>query len=178
MARNDDHLQDEHTSAEERARLWEKVQKVRFAMVATRSADGKLASRPMTLQGVDDDGTMWFFTSANTQLGEDLRSDPAVNVAFAHVDDDFYLSAAGSGFFIDDREKIEALWSVMAAAWFDSPADPNLWLLRVEPERVDYWNSGVGKVLQMVAMVKAAITHTRPGKSVGEHGSFDPKSGH
>ena len=41
------------------------------------------------------------------------------------------------------------------AAWFDSPADPDLWLLRVEPERVDYWKSGAGKIVQMVAMAKA-----------------------
>ena len=171
----DQHLQDPHTSPEEQAELFRKIQKLRFAMLTTRSTDGRLASRPMTLQGVDDDGTMWFFTSRSTQLADDVANDASVNVAFADKDDDFYLSAAGVAHFIDDREKIEALWGMMAAAWFDGPGDPNLWLLRVEPQHVDYWKAGAGKILQMVAMAKAALTHTRPGKAVGEHGAFDPQ---
>lgn len=174
----DSHLQDEPPSPEEQAKLWERAKKVRFAMVTTRAADGSLASRPMTLQGVDDDGTLWFFTAADTQLGDDVRRDSAINVAFAAPDDDFYLAASGEAHFVDDRAKVEALWNVMTAAWFDSPNDPKLWLLRVEPERVDYWKPGAGKVLQMVAMVKAAVTKTRPGKSVGEHGTFEPRTAH
>jgi len=176
MANNDSHLHDDEVaSPDEQKELWKRAQKVRFAMVTTRGADGTLSSRPMTLQGVDDDGTMWFFTAANTQLGDEVRRDPSLNVAFANTADDFYLAAAGNGHFVDDREKIEALWGVLAAAWFDGPNDPNLWLLRVDPDRVDYWKSGAGKIIQMVAMVKAAMTNTRPGKSVGEHGSFEPR---
>jgi general stress protein 26 len=170
----DEHLQDPVTTLQEQAELFEKIQKVRFGMVTTCTSEGALASRPMTLQGVDGDGTMWFFTAANTQLGEDVSNDARVNIAFADTDGDFYLSASGSAYFVDDREKIEALWGVMAAAWFDGPTDPNLWLLRVRPERVDYWKAGAGKVLQLMAMAKAALTKTRPGKAVGEHGSFEP----
>ena len=166
--------QDHVATPEERQELFEKIEKVRFAMVTTIASDGSLGSRPMTLQGVDGDGTMWFFTSANTQLGDDVNRDEHVNVAFADTGDDFYLSASGSAFFVDDLQKIEALWNVMAAAWFDGPTDPNLWLLGVKPDRVDYWKPGAGKVLQMVAMAKAALTNTRPGKAVGEHGSFEP----
>ena len=177
MARNDEHLKDDEiASPEEQEELWAKAQKTRFAMVTTRNADGMLSSRPMTLQGVDDDGTMWFFSASDTQLGDDIRRDPSLNVAFANTNDDFYLAAAGTGHFVDDREKIESLWGVMASAWFDGPSDPNLWLLRVDPERVDYRKSGAGKIIQMAAMVKAAMTNTRPGKSVGEHGSFTPTS--
>lgn len=168
----DEHLQDPHTTDEEKAALWEKVRKIRFAMLTTRGGDGALGSRPMTVQDIDDDGTLWFFTSADTTLGDDVRANPKVNVAFADRDDDFYLSVAGNAHFVADREKIEALWGMMAAAWFDGPDDPKLWLLRVEPDRVDYWKSGAGKILQLAAMAKAALTNTRPGKAVGEHGSF------
>lgn len=174
---NDDHLQDETPTADEQSELWSKAQKIRFAMLTTRAADGTLASRPMTLQGVDGDGTMWFFTSASTQLGDDVRINSAANVAFADTDDDFYMSASGRAHFVDDREKIESLWNVMSAAWFDGPTDPELWLLRVEPLRVDYWKSGAGKVLQLVEMARAALTNTRPGKAVGAKGSFVPPAG-
>lgn len=171
---NDEHLQDRHTSAEEQQEIWRKAEKLRFAMMTTRSSDATLGSRPMTLQGVDGDGTLWFFTSADTQLVEDVHEDRAVNVAFADPGDDFYLSISGIGHFIDDRQKVEALWTPMAAAWFDGPTDPKLAMLRVQPERVDYWKNDAGRLVQMAAMAKAVLTNTRPGKGVGEHGSFVP----
>lgn len=170
----DDHLQDGHTSAQEQQELWRKAQKLRFAMMTTQQPGGTLGSRPMTLQGVDGDGTLWFFTAADTTLVEDVHNDAALNVAFADPADDFYVSVSGLGYFQHDREKIEALWTPMAAAWFDGPHDPKLALLRVQPERVDYWKNEAGKLTQMAAMAKAALTNTRPGKGVGEHGSFVP----
>ena len=51
-----DTTHDPHTTADEQAQLWKKVAKIRFAMLTTRSADGELRSRPMTLQEVDDLG--------------------------------------------------------------------------------------------------------------------------
>ena len=101
-----------------------------------------------------------------------------VSAVLFDVDDDFYLSASGTGSFLQDRRKVKELWGTLAGAWFDGPDDPRLWLLRMVPERIDYWKSGAGKVLQMVAMLKAAVTRTRPGKAVGEHGSFEPPTGH
>jgi general stress protein 26 len=171
----DEHLEDPETTPKERAELFRRIRKIRFAMVTTRRHDGSLASRPMTLQDVDADGTMWFFASADTQLADDVSADATVNVAFADKDDDFYLAAAGEAHFIDDRQKVESLWGMMAAAWFDGPTDASLWLLRVCPERIDYWKAGAGKVLQLAAMAKAALTGTRPGDAVGEHGTFDPR---
>lgn len=169
----DEHLQDPHTSLDEQHELWRRAQKLRFAMMTTR-AGAALASRPMTLQGVDGDGTLWFFTAADTALVDDVHRDASLNVAFADPSDDFYLSVSGIGHFQHDRQKIEALWTPMAAAWFDGPHDPRLALLRVQPERVDYWKNEAGKLTQMAAMAKAALTSTRPDKGVGEHGSFVP----
>jgi general stress protein 26 len=167
---------DSRTTPEERAALWKKIQKIRFAMLTTRTVDGGLRSRPMTLQQVEGSGTtLWFFTSGSTELEEEVRADPSVNVAFADTGDSFYLSASGPAYFIDDRAKVEELWNVMAAAWYtDGPTDPDLWLLRVDVERIDYWTTKAGKLVQMLAMAKAALTHTPPGPAVGEHGSFAP----
>jgi general stress protein 26 len=170
----DEHLQDHDTTPEEQQAMWRKAEKIRFAMMTTRGPDAMLGSRPMTLQGVDGDGTLWFFTAGGTTLADDVHEDGSVNVSFADPKDDFYLSVSGVARFIDDREKIEALWSPMAAAWFDGPADPRLSLLRVMPERVDYWKNDAGRLVQMAALAKAALTSTRPGKGVGEHGSFVP----
>ena len=170
---------DAATTPDEQADLWKKIEKIRFAMLTTRSAEGDLVSRPMTLQQVEPDGTLWFFTSANTALEADLAREPAANVAFADNGDSFYLSVVGRGYFIEDRQKVDELWNTLAAAWYsEGPADPDLRLLRVDPERVDYWTTKAGKIVQFLAMAKAAVTRTAPGPAVGEHGTFAPRGTH
>ena len=160
---------------DEQAKVLAKIRKVRIAMLTTQGANDTLTSRPMTLQEAEDDGTLWFFTSAHTSLDEAIRREAQINVAFAEPADSFYLSTTARASFVDDRAKIEALWTPLAAAWFQGPADPALRLLRVEAEKIDYWISKGGKVLQMLAIAKAAAHHTMPGPEAGEHGSFEPE---
>lgn len=160
---------------EEQAKVYDKLRKLRIGMLTTQGPDGTLGSRPMTLLDVDGDGSMWFMTAAFSALEETIRRDGQVNVSFADTGDSFYLSTSAHAVFVEDREKVEALWSPMAAAWFpDGPGDPNLRLLRVDAEKVDYWFSRSGRIVQMLAIAKAAARHTTPGPEAGEHGTFTP----
>jgi general stress protein 26 len=171
---------DVHQAApDEQAKVFAKLKKLRVAMLTTQAQDRALESRPMTLQDIDDDGSMWFFTSARTALVDAIRSEAQVNVAFVDASDSFYLSTSAHAVFVEDREKIDALWSPMATAWFpDGPSDPDLRLLRVDAGKVDYWLSRSGKIVQMLAIAKAAARHTTPGPEAGEHGTFTPSGAH
>jgi len=167
-----------HATPEEQAKVFARAKKLRIAMLTTQGADGTLDARPMTLQAIDDDGTMWFFTSAYTSLDDAIRRQSQVNVAFADTSDSFYLSTSANAAFVDDRARIDELWSPMAAAWFpEGKDDPNLRLLRVDAEKVDYWFSRSGKIVQMLALAKAAARHQPPGPEAGEHGTFEPAAG-
>lgn len=157
--------------------LWQRVRKLRIAMMTTLASDGTIRSRPMTLQELEPDGTMWFFASGGSEVSEGVSEDARINVAFADPDASFYASFAGLAYPVHDTEKAQSLWSPMAAAWFPGgPSDPSLWLVRVEPQKVDYWATKSGKITQMAAMLKAALTRTPPGPELGEHGSFVPPS--
>lgn len=168
--------QDIHqASPDEQAKVYAKLKKLRIGMLTTQGQDGLLESRPMTLLDVDGDGSMWFMTSAFTALEETIRRDGQVNVSFVDTGDSFYLSTSAHAVFVEDREKVEALWTPMAAAWFpEGPGDPSLRLLRVDAEKVDYWFSRSGRIVQMLAIAKAAARHTPPGPEAGEHGTFTP----
>lgn len=155
--------------------LWQRLRKLRVAMMTTFAPDGSIRSRPMTLQDLEPDGTMWFFAAADSEVSEVVSRDARINVAFADHADSFYASFSGRAFAVHDLEKAQALWSPFAAAWFPGgPADPSLWLLRVDPQQVDYWTTTSGKITQMAAMLKAALTRTPPGPELGERGSFVP----
>jgi general stress protein 26 len=160
----------------DRQALWDRVGKVRIGMLTTVNAGGTLNARPMTVRQVEPDGTLWFFMAADSRVAEVVANDARVNASFANLDDSFFVSVVGRAFPIEDRQKVEALWSPLASAWFpEGPTDPNLRLLRVDAQRVDYWTSSGGKLLQFYAMAKAAVTGNKPDSNVGEHGSFVPR---
>jgi general stress protein 26 len=52
---------DERMTADQRE-LWERIDKVRPAMMTTVELDGSFRSRPMWTQGDEFDGTLWFFS--------------------------------------------------------------------------------------------------------------------
>jgi general stress protein 26 len=139
-----------------------------FCMLTTING-GQLRSRPMSTQEMDENGELWFFTSDNTHKVDEIEADNRVNAAYSQPDDNVYVSVAGRGSIVKDREKIEELWNPILKAWFpDGLDDPTLSLLKISIEEAEYWDSPNSKIVQLVGFVKALVT----GKSAdgGDHG--------
>ena len=149
--------------------LRSKIETIRFGMLTNTNSDQGLSSRPMTQQALDDDGTLWFFTSDETQLVKDLHAFPKINVSFANPSDSVYVTVEGDAQVIKDRAKIQELWNPMVAAWFpEGIDDPHLSLIKVSIHYAEYWDAVSNKMLQLFAMAKAAITGEKPDH-LGEH---------
>jgi len=65
-----------------------------------------------------------------------------------------------------DRAKIKELWNPWAKAWWDSPDDPNICILKVTPTQAEYWDTP-GKIINTIKMAVAAATGNRP--EIGEN---------
>jgi len=155
-----------------REKLWQLIKDIRFSMFTVRHANGHLHSRPMTVQntGVDEDSSLWFFMSRRSEPVTDLGQDGNVNVAFADVDADSYVSVSGHAVVVEDTAKKRQLWSKMAQAWFAGGAeDPDLALVQVKISHADYWNVKENKLVQLFKMATAAVTGTTPS-GMGERG--------
>ena len=63
------------------AELKSKIKPIRFAMFTTLDQHGHLVSRPMTTQDIDADGNLWFYTSSETDLWQNIASQPPVNLS-------------------------------------------------------------------------------------------------
>lgn len=72
-----------------------------------------------------------------------------------------YVSLAGHAEVSSDRGKIRELWGTPAKAWWDSPDDPNIRVLKVTPQEAEFWQ-GSGTTLSTIKMAAAAVTGTRP----------------
>ncbi len=154
------------STEEERAKVRELIDDIRIGMITNLDhSEGRLVSRPMAVQEVEDDGTLWFFTSETAPKADQIDADPLVNVAFASRG--AWVSLAGRAVIVDDRVKIHELWNSAAEAWFpDGPDSPDVGLLRVDPDSAEYWDSPGGKIASAIAYAKAKVTGSRP--DVGE----------
>lgn len=134
------------------------IKDVQIAMLTTNDG-GILRSRPMQTQEADFDGELWFFTHSETHRAEEIEKDNRVNVTYAEHEDNRYVSLSGMVEIIDDREKMEELWSPIYLAWFPKGLDePNLALLKVTVEQAEYWDTTSSSLVEMFGILKAAVT--------------------
>ncbi len=154
-------------------KLREMIKDIDFCMLTTVDEDQDLHSRPMSLNGeVDEQGNLWFFTSASSHKVSELNSSPKCNASFAAPDDSRYVSITATAELVQDKAKIRELWKPILQAWFPKGTDdPDLALLRLKIEKAEYWDSPSSKVAQAVCFVSALVT----GKSAdwGENKKID-----
>lgn len=113
-------------------------------------------SRPMALQGVDEEGALYFFSAASSDKNKELAADPAVQLFFCKEGPSEYLSIYGRATVSQDREAIEKYWNAFVKTWFQGGKDdPDLTVIRVQPETTHYWDT---KHNRMVALLKIAAS--------------------
>jgi len=155
-------------------KLKELAEDIKFCMFATSDANHYLYGRPMTTMQVEDNGTIWFFTSDRSKVAGDARGSEPVCLNYASPAKNNYLTVQGQVTLVKDKKKMEELWSPMLKAWFPDGLDsPDIALLRVEPEQAHYWDADASRVEVLFAMIKGAVT----GKpdDTGDHGELKIK---
>jgi general stress protein 26 len=119
----------------------------------------EMISRPMSTQAVDEDGTIWFFSSKESLKNYQIRKDGKVNLLYCDNNKQHYLSLSGIAEVLYDKEKIHALWSPLAKAWFEEGEnDPDITLIKIVPNTGHYWDTKNGKLISMIKIATAAIT--------------------
>lgn len=144
----------------DRDRVWDLMEKIGFAMLVTRDGE-KLRSRPMAAYIERDENCIYFLTDARRHKDDEIARNPEVNLSFADTSGMKFISATGSATISDDRAKIKQIFNPAAKAWWDSPDDPNIRILKFTPDDAEYWDSP-GKVVSYIKMAAAAVSNTRP----------------
>ncbi|QGN33258.1 pyridoxamine 5'-phosphate oxidase family protein [Microlunatus sp. Gsoil 973] len=157
---NENLTPDERAEADRQA-VAEVIENARIAVVTTIEADGSLVSRPLALQQRRFDGDLYFFTPDPTDKTEQVRNNPATNVAIESRGN--YLSIAGSASITKDPALIDELWNTAAEAWFESGRDdPAVALLKVHAESAELQAIDTPRPIAAVKYLKAAVTGTQP----------------
>lgn len=136
--------------------------------------EGELRSRPMTtLDNEYEEGALWFMTGRYTEKAEELEDDARVNLAFSEPNHNRYVSIAGTARLVRDHAKQHELWNDFAKMWFEGPDDPNIILLRVDIDGVEYWD-GPGKMKMLMSLIKVKLTGE--GDDLGENATMTPRA--
>ncbi|MCC9658367.1 pyridoxamine 5'-phosphate oxidase family protein [Rhodopirellula halodulae] len=148
-------------------KLIDLIQDFDNSMLVTKTDDGGLDARPMAIAEATEDGHIWFVTSRNSGKIAELMLDR--DVAVTMQSSNKFVTLSGECRVIDDRSKINELWKEAWKVWFpEGKNDPDITLLRVEPERGEYWdNSGLSGINYLI---KAGTAYVK-----GERAETDEK---
>ncbi|GAB3715006.1 pyridoxamine 5'-phosphate oxidase family protein [Spirosoma flavus] len=140
------------------------INDIRIAMMTTIDAEENLVSRPMAVQQIDDEGSIWFFTQRTSPKVDQIDNhDHRVNLGFASVSDSDYVSVSGTASEVDDRAKIDELWNPQAKVWFPKGKDdPDLTLLKVKIDMAEYWSASDSRMVRLFQQAAALVTGNPP----------------
>jgi general stress protein 26 len=126
----------------------EKMSGIDIAMFSTKTADGTLATRPMSNNGdVSYDGTSYYFANGDARLVTDIETNDTVALGFAGkpglLSSAAYIAVAGRASLVRDKAAFEEHWSPDLDAWFEDGVDtPGLVMVKVVAQRIKYWDRG------------------------------------
>lgn len=141
---------------EEVHKVIEMINDVRIGMFTTHGKDG-LLSRPLTVMDVDEDGDMWFFSPADSEIVREVKTHGEVNVAFAG--NKKWVSVSGRGTVVYEVEKKRELWNSMVETFApEGPDSLATVLLHVESDSAEYWENPGGAATLVASWIKQKVT--------------------
>jgi len=159
---------------EQMDKLQAMVKDIKYTMMTTRTHEDHLHSCPMnTTETSIGAKEIWFIGHSPSETVDNIKKNPEVNLAYVSQDDKNYLSITGRAELVEDKEKLDELWSVMYNAYFEKGIeDPKVQLIKVIPHGAEYWANG-NAITSAIKMTAAAVTDTAIEKSLGENFSIE-----
>ncbi len=130
-----------------------------ICMFSTFAQTGPMPSRPMALQGIDEQGALYFFSAASSNKNRELAANPAVQLFFCKEGPSEYLSLYGTATVSRDQQKIDEYWNPFVKVWFQGGKDdPALTVIRVQPQETQYWDTKNNRMVALLKMAASMVT--------------------
>jgi general stress protein 26 len=156
-------------------KLADLIDATRIAMLTTEEPDGTLRSRPLATLQMDSEGHLWFFTAMSSAKVGEIDQHRKVNLSYANVAQQDYVSISGHARLLRDRPKMEALWTRWVEPWFPKGLDdPDLALLEVSIDEAEFWDAPASRMQRLFGLARV-LTGGDPAQ-LGEHGKVRPNA--
>lgn len=161
IKKRDAKMAESKNQSEQVQKLRELIKDIDIGMLTTVDEEGRLHSRPMSINGyVEPNGDLWFFTYADSVKVKEVERVQQVNVSFSDPNKQNYVALSGTAQLVRDRAKLQELWKPELKAWFPKELDESeIALLKVSIETAEYWDIPTTSwVAQTIGFVKAVTT--------------------
>ena len=127
----------------------------------------------MAVADIDAHGAVWLMTQRDSPKIQEITEHRQVNLSMQSSTK--FVSLSGLARPVEDRRRIDELWSDSWKIWFpQGKHDPTLQLLTVQGETGEYWdNSGINGIRYLIDAGRALLTGTRP--EVDDDATFHAK---
>ncbi|HEX8313978.1 MAG TPA: pyridoxamine 5'-phosphate oxidase family protein [Flavisolibacter sp.] len=129
-------------------------------------------TRPMTVQKVDEEGSLWFLSANDSHKNKEIAENPVVQLLFQGSSYADFLHITGMATISEDKQKIKELWNPFLKVWFtEGENDPRISIIKVDPVEGYYWDTKHNKIIVTIKRIVGAIT----GKTLDDsiEGSLD-----
>jgi general stress protein 26 len=148
-------------------RVWDLIEKVGVCMLTTQSA-GRLRARPVEARPERKICLIFVVTDVRSAKPDEIEANPDICLAFVDPKAKAYLSIAARARVTRDTAKIEQVWRITDTAWWPGgPTDPNVCLLRIEPQIAELWDGPSSTAATIFELAKALLTESEP--ALGEN---------
>jgi len=148
-------------------RIWAVVEKVGVGMPTTMSTGG-LRARPVEARPDRGSGLIFVVTDVRSAKQDEIEAKPDVGLVFSDQKAKAYLSITARACVVNDRCEIARVWKMTDRVWWRrGPTDPDVCLLRIEPQTADLWDGPASTALTLFELAKAWLTGTKP--ALGEN---------
>jgi general stress protein 26 len=151
--------------------MFDLIEGIETAMLATRRPDGHLVSRPMATQARAPGADLWFVTDAGSEKLREIARDPHVNVSYCRPRGRAWVSVSGTARATRHRATVRRLWRPDWALWFPKDGadprhgtsdDPRMVLVGVRAHRALYMSAERPAPLLLLEIVRARLAGREP----------------
>jgi general stress protein 26 len=159
------------SQAEARDTLFDTMSDVRAGMLGVQGSDQHM--QPMTHHLDRDTGEVWFITSRASDLVRALGSGATAHFTITGQDHRTWACMSGPLVKSDDAAKLDEIWSVVAAAWFDKGReDPDICLLQLTLSSAALWTATGNPLVFGLEVARANMTEDKK-PDLGSHVIID-----
>lgn len=121
------------------------------------------AMQPMAANGSREEGLIWFYTGADTDLAEAARNGGKAQMCVMDHSQSYYAAVIGSLSTHRSEQHIDRYWNAITSAWYpDGKQDPNLTMLKFAPESAAIWIGSNNPVRFGWEIARSAISGDEP----------------
>lgn len=134
-------------------------------MLCTQNTLHELHSAPMRTFQVEEDGLIWIFASKQSQSVLNIADVPDCLLNYADEETFLFTAINAHAEISTDQADIDRFWKDKYTNWFPyGKSDPNLCMIKLRPQRAEYWDNPDMTISQIFSIVKNTLKGEAPSE--------------